>query len=132
MIEICHLHSIQVYAWVELPHVSEKFWTEHPEWRERTGLLGDAHLDWRKLMNLQSRDCFREVERGLRQLASRFDWDGINMAELYFESLEGYRIPLDSLPSTTMFAKSSRKLQASIRLSCLRLGRKTLPRCDAF
>lgn len=98
LIDICHLNSIQVYAWVELPHVSEKFWTDHPEWRERTGLLGDAHLDWRKLMNLQSRDCFQEVERGLRSLAGRFDWDGINMAELYFESLEGYSNPARFTP----------------------------------
>jgi hypothetical protein len=98
LIEICHLHSIQVYAWVELPHVSEKFWTDHPEWRERTGLLGDAHLDWRKLMNLQSRDCFQEVEHGLRELAQRFDWDGINMGELYFESLEGYSNPARFTP----------------------------------
>ena len=78
-----------MYAWLELPHVSEKFWAEHPEWREKTALLQDAQLDWRKLMNLTNRDCFQAVSAGVRRLATRFDWDGVNLAELYFESLEG-------------------------------------------
>ena len=54
LIEACHRRGIVVYAWVELPHVSEKFWDDHPEWREKTGLLQDAQLDWRKLMNLEN------------------------------------------------------------------------------
>ena len=52
LIEACHRHGILVYVWLELPHVSEKFWADHPEWREKTALLQDAQLDWRKLMNL--------------------------------------------------------------------------------
>ena len=24
-----------MYAWLEFPHVSEKFWDDHPEWREK-------------------------------------------------------------------------------------------------
>jgi hypothetical protein len=40
-------------------------------------------------MNLTNRDCFRAVSAGVKQLISRFDWDGVNLAELYFESLEG-------------------------------------------
>ena len=36
LIEACHRNSILVYAWLELPHVSEKFWDQHPEWREKT------------------------------------------------------------------------------------------------
>lgn len=98
LIETCHRNAILVYAWIELPHVSEKFWNDHPEWREKTALLGDAHLDWRKLMNLQNRDCFQAVEKGLRALAARFDWDGLNLGELYFESLEGYSNPARFTP----------------------------------
>ena len=30
LIEACHRHGVLVYAWVELPHVSEKFWNDHP------------------------------------------------------------------------------------------------------
>ncbi|HLI86669.1 MAG TPA: hypothetical protein VKV17_22380 [Bryobacteraceae bacterium] len=89
LIEACHRAGILVYAWFELPHVSDKFWNDHPEWREKTGVLQDAQLDWRKLMNLTNRDCFRAVSEGVRNLLGRFDWDGANLAELYFESLEG-------------------------------------------
>jgi hypothetical protein len=93
LIEACHREGILVYAWFELPHVSEKFWADHPEWREKTALGQDAQLDWRKLMNLTNRECFRAVSTGVRQLIGRFDWDGVNLAELYFESLEGIGNP---------------------------------------
>jgi hypothetical protein len=89
LIEACHREGILVYAWLELPHVSDQFWADHPEWREKTALLQDAQLDWRKLMNLDNRDCFRAVATGVEALAGRFDWDGFNLAELYFESLQG-------------------------------------------
>jgi len=98
LIEACHRQRILVYAWIELPHVSEKFWHDHPEWREKTALLADAHLDWRKLMNLRNRDCFAAVARGLRDMLGRFDWDGVNLAELYFESLEGVANPARLTP----------------------------------
>ena len=93
LIETCHRNGILVYAWLELPHVSEKFWNGHPEWREKTALLQDAHLDWRKLMNLSHPECARAVLAGVRGLVGRFDWDGLNLAELYFESLEGHGNP---------------------------------------
>jgi hypothetical protein len=93
LIEACHREGILVYAWVELPHVSEKFWADHPEWREKTATNQDAQLDWRKLMNLSNPDCFRAVSAGVRDLLTRFDWDGVNLAELYFESLEGMENP---------------------------------------
>src|SRR5207237_6637529 len=89
LIAACHRKGILVYAWLELPHVSEKFWNDHPEWREKTAVLQDAQLDWRKLMNLTNRDCFQAVSQGVKTLVERFDWDGVNLAELYFESLEG-------------------------------------------
>jgi hypothetical protein len=98
LIDACHRNAIQVYAWVELPHVSERFWEEHPEWREKTALLQDAQLDWRKLVNLTNRAAFAEVSRGLRGLVDRFDWDGVNLAELYFESLEGHENPARFTP----------------------------------
>jgi hypothetical protein len=93
LIEACHRHGVLVYAWIELPHVSEKFWNDHPQWREKTAVLQDAHLDWRKLMNLQNAECAAAIRAGLRQMMERFDWDGLNLAELYFESLEGAANP---------------------------------------
>jgi hypothetical protein len=98
LIEACHRQAIAVYAWVELPHVSERFWADHPEWREKTALLQDAQLDWRKLMNLTNRDAFAAASTGLRGLLQRFDWDGVNLAELYFESLEGFENPARFTP----------------------------------
>jgi hypothetical protein len=98
LIEACHRHGVLVYAWIELPHVSDKFWAEHPEWREKTALLQDAELDWRKLMNLQNPECTKAIRSGLKQMAERFDWDGVNLAELYFESLEGAGNPARFTP----------------------------------
>jgi len=98
LIEACHRQAISVYAWLELPHVSEKFWDDHPEWREKTALLQDAHLDWRKLMNLANHDAFAAVLKGEQALIGGFDWDGVNLAELYFESLEGYDNPARFTP----------------------------------
>ncbi len=98
LIEACHRNAISVYAWLELPHVSEKFWAEHPKWREKTALEQDAQLDWRKLMNLQNADCRNEIGREINTLLGRFDWDGVNLAELYFESLEGAANPARFTP----------------------------------
>ncbi len=98
LIAACHRNGILVYAWLELPHVSERFWADHPEWREKTALLQDAQLDWRKLMNLQNPAASAAVAKGTRALLDRFDWDGVNLAELYFESLEGAANPARFTP----------------------------------
>ena len=98
LMEACHRNGIAVYAWLEIPHVSEKFWADHPEWREKTAVLQDAQLDWRKLMNLADPNCFRAVSAGVSDLIAGFDWDGINLAELYYESLEGAADPARFTP----------------------------------
>ena len=98
LIVACHKQGILVYAWLEMPHVSERFWTDHPEWREKTAILQDAQLDWRKLMNLNNPQAAAAVETGARRLLDAFDWDGVNLAELYFESLEGYANPARFTP----------------------------------
>lgn len=98
LIAACHRKAILVYVWLELPHVSEKFWADHPEWREKTAILQDAQLDWRKLMNLTNRESFAAVSTGVEGLLGRFDWDGVNLAELYFESLEGADNPARFTP----------------------------------
>lgn len=130
LIQACHRNAVLVYAWLELPHVSEKFWNDHPEWREKTAVLQDAHLDWRKLMNLFHPECFRAVSSGVRDLIQRFPWDGVNLAELYFESLEGASNPSHFTPMNdtvrALFRQrhgfdpielfQSRKDEASLRL----------------
>ncbi len=98
LIDACHRQAILVYVWLELPYVSEQFWSDHPEWREKTALQQDAQLDWRKLMNLTNRDAFSAAAKGVQDLIQRFDWDGVNLAELYFESLEGAANPARFTP----------------------------------
>src|ERR1700689_138677 len=66
-------------------------------WREKTALCR-TQLDWRKLMNLQSPACAAAIRAGLRSMMQRFDWDGVNLAELYFESLEGAANPARFTP----------------------------------
>ena len=91
LIAACHRHNILVYAWLELPHVSDRFWRDHPAWREKTARLRDAYVPWRRLMNLANPDCHRAVAQGVGQLMLRFDWDGVNLAELYFDGVLGVR-----------------------------------------
>jgi hypothetical protein len=98
LVQACHRRAIHVYAWLELPHVSEDFWRQNPQCREKTALLQDAHLDWRKLINLENPDCHRTVSTQVRKLIERFDWDGVNLAELYYESLEGMANPARFTP----------------------------------
>jgi hypothetical protein len=49
-------------------------------------------------MNLQNPACKQAIRTGLERMARNFDWDGINLAELYFESLEGASNPARFTP----------------------------------
>lgn len=98
LIDACHREGILVYAWLELPHVSDDFWDDHPQWREKTALLQDAHVDWRFLMNLTNPDCQRAVVQGVRDLVMKFDWDGVDFAELYFDGTRGIAAPEEFTP----------------------------------
>ncbi len=98
LIDACHGQGILVYAWLELPHVSTEFWNSHPAWREQTATLRDAAVDWRLLMNLANPECRQAVAQGIREMLARFDWDGVNLAELYFDGVEGVRRPADLTP----------------------------------
>jgi len=44
-------------------------------------------------MNLDNPQCSRAAADGAAALVRRFDWDGVNLAELYFESLQGIGNP---------------------------------------
>ncbi len=132
LIEACHRQAILVYVWLELPHVSEKFWADHPEWREKTALLQDAQLDWRKLMNLTNRDCFAAVAKGVKDLIQRFDWDGVNLAELYFESLEGAANPARFTPMNSDVREEFRRAQGFDPIELFQSGKPDAARLSAF
>lgn len=113
LIDACHRNGILVYAWLELPHVSERFWKEHPKWREKTATGRSARIDWRSLMNLSDPQCFHAVAAGLERLFRRFDWDGANLAELYFDCPSGAETPEDFTPLNAL-VRSEFKQRAGI------------------
>ena len=98
LIAACRRQGVLVYAWLELPHVSDRFWEENPACREQTATLQDARLDWRKLVNLVDPVCAEKVEEGVAEMLRSFAWDGVNLAELYFESLLGPESPARFTP----------------------------------
>ena len=93
LIRLAHQNAMLVYLWLELPHVNQKFWDDHPDWRERTALDEDAFLVWRRLMALTDPECRGAVFRELSQHILKYDWDGVNLAELYYESDLGPEYP---------------------------------------
>jgi len=132
LIAACHRNAILVYVWLEFPHVSETFWDAHPEWREQTALQQDAQLDWRRLMNLNNPAAAAEVRKGLRELISGFDWDGVNLAELYFESLEGAANPARFTPMNADVRQAFAKEHGFDPLELFRSSQPDGARLQAF
>lgn len=99
LIKIAHANGILVYAWIEPPQVSQKFWTDHPEWREKNYLGQDIHKDetlkasWRYPVALTDKQCFNAASAVYLDLLKKFDFDGVNIAELNFEAGKGFSDP---------------------------------------
>jgi hypothetical protein len=70
LIEACHRNAILVYAWFELPHVSEKFWDQHPEWREKTARRQQA--EWIAQIEI-IRKSKPHLDLALTHIDDRFD-----------------------------------------------------------
>jgi hypothetical protein len=85
LIDALHAKGVLVYAWLEPPFVTLRFWDDHPQCRERTASGREAHVDWRKLIALHDQRCFEQAWASWSQLLTSHDWDGVNVAELYFE-----------------------------------------------
>lgn len=86
LIAALHARGIQAYAWLEPPMVGLGMWAAHPECREKTQDGRDAVVDWRSLIALESPPCFDIAWSTWAGLLRGFDWDGVNVAELYFEA----------------------------------------------
>ncbi|MEI7812277.1 MAG: DUF2334 domain-containing protein [Ignavibacteria bacterium] len=100
LIELAHANGILVYAWIEPPQVSVKFWTDHPEWREKNYLDEDVSSkmvpigpSWRYPVALTDPNCLQAMTYEFKKLLNSFDWDGVNLAELYFEAGRGFENP---------------------------------------
>lgn len=93
LIHLAHTNGMLVYAWLEPPYVHEKFWQEHPEWREKNALGEDAIVGWHKPMALGNSEILRAVLDEWRTLLERFNWDGVTIHRLGFESEGGEQDP---------------------------------------
>lgn len=94
LIRLAHANGILVYAWLEPPQVSQKFWQDHPEWREKNYKGQDVRPSWRYPVALTDKACLAAARAFYRKLLANFDWDGVNIGELCFESGRGTRDPL--------------------------------------
>ncbi len=86
LIRLCHENGILVYAWLESPQVSHKFWEAHPEWREKNVHGADNRASWRYPLAMTDTAAVAAMMRDYRQFLTRHDFDGVNIAEVYFES----------------------------------------------
>jgi uncharacterized protein YdaL len=94
LIRLAHANGILVYAWLEPPQISQIFWQRHPEWREKNYKGEDMPHQWRYAVALTDPACIDTVALKFRNFLDAFDWDGVNLAELYFESGKGFDTPL--------------------------------------
>ena len=85
LIAALHARGILAYAWLEPPFVTLRLWQDHPECREKTQTGRDALVDWRSLIALEDPACFRLATESWTRVLTRYAWDGVNVAELYFE-----------------------------------------------
>jgi hypothetical protein len=110
LLKACHENGILVYCWLETPMISMKFWNDHPEWREKTAYLKDAQIDWRYLMNLADENCRKQVFRETDNFLMKYDWDGVDFAEMYFEpSPVGPELPQNFTPMNNIVREEFKK-----------------------
>src|SRR2546425_12512036 len=84
LIELAHQNAMLVYAWLPLPLVSEKFWQDHPEWREKNLRDEEVNVEWRQAVSLVDPACREAAKEWITGFLSRFDFDGVNIAGLSF------------------------------------------------
>ena len=111
LIDLAHANGILVYAWLEPPQVSQKFWIDHPEWREKNYKGEDwAGGEWRVPMAMTDDSCVAAMTEQFRDLLEQFDWDGVNLAELYFVSVKGFKDPKSFTPMHPSAQREVKKL----------------------
>lgn len=109
-IDLCHNFGISVYAWFEFPQVTPLFWDENPQWREKTATGADALCHWRLLMNLYNSSCREAVKDFLWKMLMDYDWDGVNLAELNFDTNKGANDPSKFTPMNDDVRRDFKKI----------------------
>ncbi len=84
LIRLCHAYGIVVYVWIEPPQISQKFYNDHPQWREKNYKGEDVRPDWRYPLALADTACLHAASDWVYKFLTSHDWDGINIAEIYF------------------------------------------------
>jgi len=118
LLTLAHANGILVYAWLEPPQVSQKFWQEHPEWREKNYLGEDVRPSWRYPVALTDPRCVSALTEDYIGFLRQYDWDGVNLAELYFEAGRGFR---DSTLYTPMHSSAREELRKQYNLDAARI-----------
>jgi uncharacterized protein YdaL len=113
--DLLHKNGILAYAWFDLPEVSDKFWHDHPAWREKTAAGTDAEMDseigWKQYMNMTNDTCRAGVYNSYKRILQSAPWDGAVLTGRMFAG-EG---PADSLKHITPFHPSLRARYAAER-----------------
>ena len=81
-----HKRHLEVYAWLEWPHVDFSFWRRHADCRERTAEGRVGKVNWRELVAVEVPDCFEAAWAQTRTILRAADFDGVNIADLTFDS----------------------------------------------
>lgn len=84
LIRLCHAYGIVVNVWIEPPQISQKFYNDHPQWREKNYKGEDVRPDWRYPLALADTACLSAASDWVHNFLASHDWDGVNIAELYF------------------------------------------------
>ncbi len=93
LVRLAHANGILVYAWIEPPQVSQMFWQNHPEWREKNYKNEDIRPSWRYPVALTDEKCLAAMTDEYKNFLSRYDFDGVNLAEMYFDAAKGFNDP---------------------------------------
>ncbi len=86
LLKAAHARGIEVWAWVEWPHVDFSFWRRNPDCRERTATGNEAKVNWKELVAVEVPDCFERAWQRTRAVLRAVKFDGVNVSGLAFES----------------------------------------------
>ena len=80
-VTLLHRNGIAAYCWISLPHVGERFWDKHPQWRRRATAQGEGKGGDDYTVDFFNKDCRSALLESARVFLSRANWDGINWTE---------------------------------------------------
>src|SRR5208337_2665210 len=105
LIKLAHANGILVIAWFEPPQVNKKFYDNNPDWREKNYKCEEVMAGWRFPVTLTNEACLKAVINEYLRLLKLYDWDGVEIAELNFDSDKGYAAPDKFLPMNASACK---------------------------